>query len=141
MSSIRLRQISVSILVAISLFVSAVSACACNHHQPNVVTVANSCHGSSHESNEQASSAVNLSDSVDESCTCFEKTPASVVLGKSENKKKKSPHSVADFAPFLANFADATISSTNDPLIEVSGRSYNSTAFLVSGPARAPPRL
>jgi hypothetical protein len=90
MGRIRLKHLSVSILVTLSMFVSAVSACACSHHQPAVAAESNSCHSASHHQPEAETAESGQSDSAGTSCACFLKTPAPVIITKAEARKAKS---------------------------------------------------
>src|SRR5688500_16569863 len=88
MTILRTKQIMTSLVTIISLFVSAVSACACTHHVPAEKAVeVSSCHGSSHEAVETKVESERRAGSLEPACNCFVKTPAPAIVGKSNEKR------------------------------------------------------
>ena len=77
----RLKNISVSLLVILSLFASTVAACCCSHHQEKVEIKVPSCHQTSHE--KDSATTENL-DFLNIPCVCLMES-APKVFAKSES--------------------------------------------------------
>jgi len=125
-------------VAVVSLFVSAVSACACSHHQP-VKTEIGSCHGSSH-----LSPPAERSDSpahFETDCSCFVSTPGPAIVAKKDDKRTPVEVQVAEIVElrFTISFAGETWGASEvsfePPLFDYK------QALLASLPSRAPPRL
>lgn len=90
MNRFRIKHLSVSILVTLSLFVSAVSACACSHHQLQEAAEKISCHSSSHDTPKPDGSVAANFDAFESGCSCFARTQSPAVISKSVDKRYKS---------------------------------------------------
>lgn len=138
----RPSQILLLSLTIFALFVSAVSACACSHHQTEAVEETVSCHSSAHGTPAaEGEQPTPSGDSFRVDCDCLVRLPIPAVSAKSEKKILKQsdePDTLID-AKFdhLATFSIETASVISiDRLIQ-----YHSPPELFSGPSRAPPRL
>ena len=138
MKLVRAKQFLVSVTAIFSLFVSAVSACACSHHEP-VTVQTSSCHSSSHEG--PAAEQPNGSDQIGSGCNCFVRTPVPVIVAKNDDKRAAVEEQIADGIEFPFPIAiEFEIAPTADVLLEPPQSNYKHT-LLASLPARAPPRL
>jgi hypothetical protein len=129
----------------LSLFVSAVSACACSHHTETraVELAATSCHGAEHgEVKVEAEKPPTPTGSfVGQDCACFVRTPVQVIASKAEQKKSKAADNSDDVVSVgIERFEFAASSSVIVSAFDRTS-SYYSDPHLRSGPARAPPRL
>jgi hypothetical protein len=144
MKSKKLRQITASIFVLMSLCVSSIAACACAHHHAEtgqVETEQSSCHGSGDhvETAPQAAPAeADTKNGIDSSCECFMQAAPRVSI-KNENLK-------------VAKQAIAQTAIDSERVLVQTGPYYISAGFystelFVSDPyynltpGRAPPRL
>lgn len=136
-------QILLLSLTIFALFVSAVSACACSHHQTAAVEEMVSCHTSKHETAPAVEKERNLprGTAIGVDCDCLVRLPVPAVSAKSEKKAFKQsadPDSVVEvkFDRLTAFFTQRTSVSFIDRLTD-----HHSPPELFSGPSRAPPRL
>ncbi len=141
----RKKQIFVTLLAVLSLFVSAVSACACSHHTENqsAELASVSCHGVEHGEVkvESEKPPIPTGSFVGQDCACFVRTPVQAIASKAEQKKSKVADTSDDIVSNeIERFEFAVISSGNAPVF-IRTISYHSNPHLRSGPARAPPRL
>lgn len=154
MKNQRLKQLTVSFLVVLSLFVSSVSACACvhdsaeteNHCQPQLAQHArepalnehshsDSAQKHSHKEAPSASEIVSASLSLGE-CCCIE--PTQKVLAKSESIKiEKQTQAILFSNQFEIVFIQQTILVKS----EFAAASFLTDHYHNLTPGRAPPRL
>ncbi len=134
----RAKHLILTVATMFSLFVSAVSACACSHHE--VVEVeAESCHSSSHE----ATPAEPSTDSphLESDCNCFVRTPVPAVVAKKDDKRTAIEGHTSELIELPSIFAiEFEIAEVADIGFEPSPSNYQH-ALLASLPSRAPPRL
>lgn len=130
------------IAAILSLCVSAVSACACSHHQPHASFKTPSCHSSSQVDMAMEAVDVRLGDSrVDVGCTCFSTARISGAVSKSESGSTSASKAVTGTILGLTAIERATVSFNDAPIdFEMASLQY-SWHILHSGPSRAPPRL
>ena len=134
----RARLILPTLAAMFSLFISAVSACACSHHQP-VKAESDSCHGSSHETSaaEQPSGLTRF----ESGCICFARTPVPAIAAKKGDKQITVEEQIADAADLQFTFAiEFDVAVAPDVSFEPPASNYQ-RALLSSLPSRAPPRL
>lgn len=141
MLSKRAKQMIISLAAGLSLFATAVSACACSHHQPQLETEPPSCHSSSHGEPTATAAEPAIPESFGTGCNCFVNLPSRAITAKSENKKS----SVAKGPGLLAQAIVPTdvvlwplvgpSDGSGPPGVRFKGRSRT------AGPSRAPPRL
>lgn len=141
----RKKQMVVTLLAVLSLFVSAVSACACSHHTDNqsAELASVSCHGAEHGEvkAEAEQPPIPTGSFVGQDCACFVRTPVQAIASKAEQKKSKVADTSDDIVSVEINrFEFAAISSVNAPVF-IRTISYNLNPHLRTGPSRAPPRL
>lgn len=139
----RIRRSLTLILVTLSLLVSAVSACACSHHQPDEPAKASSsCHASSHGEVHKAPPIEGVrSNAIDTDCECFVRNPVPVIAAKSDTKKAKADSSddlTAEAPDDGISFESASV-ITQPPPSQIGSKYLSPQRH--SGPARAPPRL
>jgi hypothetical protein len=138
MKILRAKHLLLTVMAMFSLFVSAVSACACSHHEP-VKVEASSCHSSSHEA--PAAEQSNGSAHIESDCSCFARTPVPAVVAKKNDKRTAVQKHIADVVelpvgqPIEFAVADTTVVTFEAP------QSNYRNALLSSLPSRAPPRL
>lgn len=140
MGLVRVKQLLVTVTAMLSLFVSAVSACACSHHEPVKKVVESSCHGPSHEAPavEQPSE---LGTHLESDCNCFVRTQVPAIVAKKDDKRsdvEQQPVEVLDLPVSIAIQLDSI--ETPQPAFEPPQSNYQH-ALLASLPSRAPPRL
>ena len=138
MKLLRAKHLILTVTAMFSLFVSAVSACACSHHEP-VKVEASSCHGPSHE----VPPAESASDSphFESDCNCFVRTPVPAIVAKNGDQKtsiEAAPDEKLEL-PSIPATEFETI-DTSSPSFEPPQSNYQH-ALLSSLPSRAPPRL
>lgn len=137
-----LRNVAACLLAMLAMFASAVSACACSHHQPAVADVeqTSSCHPASHSETSTSTAASTeppASDTVGEGCSCFVSSRTPAITAKSENKHISAEAVSAsiirlDFpASVTITVKLAKVTPNADVYVGVPPR---------SGPSRAPPR-
>ncbi|MEQ1764512.1 MAG: hypothetical protein ABL984_15385 [Pyrinomonadaceae bacterium] len=137
MRLLRTKHLVWTVTAMLSLFVSAVSACACSHHAPAKVE-AESCHSSSHEAlaTEQANDAHFESD-----CSCFARTPLPAIASKKGDKRIAVEEQIADIVELpLTRAIEFEVAVASDVPFEPPHSNYQQ-ALLSSLPSRAPPRL
>jgi hypothetical protein len=140
MKFVRAKQILVTVTAMLSLFVSAVSACACSHHEPVKQAVGSSCHGPSHES-PAAEQADLLADHFEANCECFVRTPAPAIVAKTDDRRTAVEHRADDvFQASVAITIQIDPTDEAEPSFEPHRSNYQH-ALLASLPSRAPPRL
>lgn len=138
------KQILVSLLAVMSLFVSAVSACACSHHSTGETTeAAVSCHGATHSDEHKTASAEKKPSgaNIGVDCNCFVRVPVPAVSAKADSKKLNQSDTPACDDPvrfeiprpeYIASLTVSFVSS------EPSAYSFQPGRLASS---RAPPRL
>jgi len=138
MKLVRAKQVLVTVTAIFSLFVSAVSACACPHHE-SVKVETESCHSSSH----QAPAAEQPTDSnyIETDCSCLVRTPVPAIVAKKDDKRAAVEQQVADIVESPIEIAiEFEIATAADAPFEPPHSNYQH-ALLSSLPSRAPPRL
>ena len=143
MKLVRAKHLFVAVTAIFSLFVSAVSACACSHHEPVRSAIEpSSCHGPSHEKTEAAAvETPEESRRFDSDCNCFVNIPVPAIIAKTDNKRvgvekrfAEPPVVSTAFVPVLA--VETSLPTGFDPP-DLKLR----FALLSALPSRAPPRL
>jgi uncharacterized protein YchJ len=138
MKLVRAKQFLVTVTAIFSLLVSAVSACACSHHE-SVKVKTESCHSSSHE----APAAEQLTDSnyIETDCNCLVRTPVPAIVAKKDDKRAAVEEQIADVIelPILTTIEFEVATKTDVPFKPP--HSNYQQAILASLPSRAPPRL
>ena len=137
MKFLRVKHLILTTAAMLSLFVSAVSACACTHHE-TVKVEASSCH-SSHETPPVETS--NAAPHFESDCNCFVRTPVPAVVAKKDEKRTAVEEQVAELVDLPTVFAIRFEAA--DPItvaFEPPPSDYQ-YALLSSLPSRAPPRL
>jgi hypothetical protein len=139
---LKFREIMIGVIVVMALCVSAISACACTHHQPRrAAEPPASCHSATHAEMAEVSPDQLGSDSFDADCNCFVNTPVPAIVSKSENKKVRAEQAQAitieryfpvEFVQILSEGAASDFAFAD--------QNYTSR-LRRSGPSRAPPRL
>ncbi|HEX8367188.1 MAG TPA: hypothetical protein VF604_01355 [Pyrinomonadaceae bacterium] len=140
MQSLKLKQFAVSLLAVVSLFVSAVSACTCSHHQAKQETESPSCH------EHPAKTVRNHADDAPETtettiseagCVCFQTAPKA--FAKSETVKfEKHATAISPLTPPAAVISIPPIAAVK---IDFTKPFYLSDSFYNISPGRAPPVL
>jgi hypothetical protein len=137
----RANKFFLTLAAVLSLFVSAVSACACSHHQPEQEAEKASCHSAAHEQPAaEAAESPALPENFGVGCNCFVKTPSPAITAKSEVKKASivdSSAAMTEFGPVVpVEFSVLTRNAgPRTRTAQFAGRD------LTAGPSRAPPRL
>ena len=134
------KHVLVTVTAMLSLFVSAVSACACSHHEPVQKAVESSCHGPSHEA--PAAEQPDLRTTHFESdCKCFVQTfnPA-IVANKDERRVSADQHVDSVLQVFVYVPVATYPARENRPLFQPP-QFPDQHALLASLPSRAPPSL
>ncbi len=135
MKHTRLTQLGIAFCIAASLLVSAVSACACLHHQQNKAAEQHSCHQTSTENADVKSSSAKTAATTGVDCSCLEAVPR--LSAKSENPKLKKHAAANSPAPLVrVTFVLHTVKAVKTfarPL-------YLSDSFYNISPSRGPPR-
>jgi hypothetical protein len=137
---IRVREISLCVIAIMALCVSAVSACACGHHQSEAAAEQVSCHPPSHGGPATVSNEQPLGDSFDSSCGCFVNTPIAAITSASENKNS-GVHSIDLNSPVSIELLGSVVATSKPRLPFVAAALNYSVHLLFSGLSRAPPRL
>ncbi|MBP7415574.1 MAG: hypothetical protein KA831_02890 [Pyrinomonadaceae bacterium] len=135
----KLQKLSVCAVAILSLLASAVSACACNHHEAKPVAAASSCHSETHET--VSAEGVPTGDAVETGCNCFVKDPTPFILAKSESKKlkvQKKAHAAIVETVDVESIDLAVISVS---LLSSVSRQIYAAPPSRSAPARGPPVL
>ena len=139
----RKTQVLSTLLAVMSLFVSAVSACACSHHEPvRPALETASCHGPSHAQPE--TSTVETSEEsigFEGDCNCFAKSPVPGIIAKTD-QKRVGVESQSDAPVYIASaFVPVfSVETASQPEFDPPDHDYK-TALLSALPSRAPPRL
>lgn len=140
MKKIHLKQAVISLATVFTLFVSAISACACSHHQPQTKAEQPSCHPAPHGVTADLGSPAH-SESLTPGCNCLVRTPVPAITAKSEKKKAAADKLICALAqgvvlPELPTLVLASIDRGFQPVdLILPGKP------LTSRPSRAPPRL
>jgi hypothetical protein len=136
----RAKQFLVTVTAMLSLFVSAVSACTCSHHEPGKKAIENTCHGSSYEVSE-TDGADPLATHIGSDCSCLVVTSPPASGAKSDDTRKTVDGNVHDF-PQIRSALVVPSDGTGEPrpFIENPQSNYQ-LALLTSLPSRAPPSL
>ena len=139
MKLVRAKHFLVTVAAIFSLFVSAVSACACTHHE-SVKVETGSCHSSSHEAS-AAAEQPNRSDQVDGGCNCYVRTPVPAIVAKKDDKRTVVEQQLAGVLE-LSVTIDFKFNRAELSALPVQPLQSNyKHALLASLPSRAPPRL
>lgn len=141
MRLVRAKHVLLTAAAMLSLFVSAVSACACSHHEPVKQAVeSSSCHGSSHEA--PPSEQPDLSAAHFESdCSCFVRTQVPAIVAKKDDKRSTLEKQTIEVPELPWSIAVETgITDKTEAAFEAPRSNYQH-ALLASLPSRAPPRL
>ncbi|HQU93283.1 MAG TPA: hypothetical protein PLK77_13340, partial [Pyrinomonadaceae bacterium] len=118
MRSLRAKHFILIVTAMFSLFVSAVSACACSHHEP-VKAAAESCHSSSHEA--PAAEQFSGSNYFESDCNCSERTPVPAIVAKKDDKRAAVEKQIAETVELQTVFAiefaaaDAAVAAFEPP--------------------------
>jgi hypothetical protein len=145
---LKIKQFGLSLGLMLSLFVSAFSACICEHHQAKAATTADaaSCHSHTPETGEEQTSGVvaaedstqTLNPTISGGNCCCVQPATPKVFAKSETvKSEKHTAALPAINPTPIVFAARIYSLENDlpkPL-------YLTDSFYNLTPGRAPPRL
>lgn len=139
MSFSRAKKYLVSLLAVMSLFVSAVSACACAHHiEPKKAEL--SCHSATHEMPAETA-ASEVSNSFDTDCNCLVRTPVPAIVAKTDDKRPGIEKQLVELQFVLPQFIEQPIIfPENDDVFDDVSAFYKQD-LLSSLPSRAPPRL
>lgn len=141
MKNWRLKQMTASFLVVLSLFVSSVSACGCSRHQESTEADSPSCHEHSQkekvENNDGANSAETIQTVISETeCCCV--SPAPKALAKSETVKiEKQSLAILPTTPIKIAFVQKIVLVES----EFTTPFYLTDSFHNLTPGRAPPVL
>jgi hypothetical protein len=140
MRLVRARHLLITVTAMLALYVSAVSACACSHHEPIKKAVENSCHGPSHEAptDEQANL---LGSHFESDCECYVRTPVPAIVAKKDDKRtvvEKQIVEVVELSTAISTRLDASDRPKGSFEPPISNYQH---ALLASLPSRAPPRL
>lgn len=139
MSISRAKKYLVSLLAVMSLFVSAVSACACTHHiEPKKAEL--SCHSASHEMPAETN-ASEPSNSFDTDCNCLVRTPVPAIVAKTDDKRPGIEKQIVEFEFALPLFVEQPIVQFLHEATYTESSSLYKQDLLSSLPSRAPPRL
>ena len=139
MKRIHLRQAAISLVTVFTLFVSAISACACSHHQPQTNAEQPSCHPAPRGVPAYVGSPAH-SESVTPGCNCLVRTPVPAITAKSE-KKKAAADKLVYAAVALVPSGPPTVVSTAVDIASQPSETIFPGWPLTSRPSRAPPRL
>ena len=139
----RKMQIFPTLIAVLSLFVSAVSACACSHHEPVKPAVEkSSCHGPSDE--QQTEEVVETTPEgahLEADCNCFVKTPVPGIIAKTDDKRVGAEKRFDEPLILSTAFVPVITAATSlPPEFDPPDHGYK-TALLSALPSRAPPRL
>ncbi|MEO5859623.1 MAG: hypothetical protein ABIR33_11810 [Pyrinomonadaceae bacterium] len=138
MKLVRVKHVLVTVTAIFSLFVSAVSACACSHHE-SVKVETESCHSSSHETSVAEQSTD--SNYIETDCSCLVRTPVPAIVAKKDDKRAAVEEQIADVIELPLRIAlEFEITTAPDVAFEFPHSNYQ-LALLASLPSRAPPRL
>ena len=138
MKFLRAKHLILTTAAMLSLFVSAVSACACTHHE-TVKVEASSCHSSSHET--PPVEASNAAPHFESDCNCFVRTPVPAVVAKKDEKRTAVEEQVAELVDLPTAFAIRFEAADPITVAFEPPQSNFQQALLSSLPSRAPPRL
>ena len=139
MKRLNLKQAAISLTTVFTLFVSAISACACSHHQPQTKAEQPSCHPAPHGIPAEVGSPAH-SESLTPGCNCLVRTPVPAITAKSE-KKKAAVDKVVYAAVAMARPGPPIAVLTVVQLGSHSSELIFPGWPLTSLPSRAPPRL
>jgi hypothetical protein len=140
MKRIHLKQAAVSLVTVFTLFVSAISACACSHHQPQTKAEQPSCHPATHGNAAVEAAGPSHSESLTPGCNCLVRTPVPAITAKTEKKKAAADKVV---------YAAVALARPGPPIavLTVVHLGFDSSELVFPGwpltslPSRAPPRL
>ena len=138
MRFVRAKHLFLTAAAMLSLFVSAVSACACSHHEPVKKTVESSCHGPAHEA-PAAEQPNPLSTHFGSDCNCLVRTPTPSIVAIKDDSRK-----VVETALDYGSLISAATTVQPHPYRETGPtfqhpQSNYRHALLASLPSRAPP--
>lgn len=137
MRLLRAKHLILTVTAMFSLFVSAVSACACSHHVPAKAEI-ESCHSSSHET--PAAEQFSGSNYIETDCSCPVRTPIQAIVAKKDDKRTSVEKQITNLA-IQPVFAVEVESSDPVAIAFEPPQSNYQHALLASLPSRAPPRL
>lgn len=130
-----------TLLVTLAMFVSAISACACAHHQPPQETAeASSCHSTAHDPgvSEFATQSDHSAPQLGGECDCLVRLPVPAIAAKSEDKLAKNSELLTAAEGPGSIVGSVRLSQVNSTTFQ-DGVFY-SRQFSFAGPSRAPPR-
>ena len=127
----RIRQLVIGIVAVLSLSVSSVAACACNHHLQSP-TEELSCHGRSKKQHHDTADAP-LLPSAGETCACVRSAAKESVKAEAFKWKKQAMH----FAGF--DLPDTEYSLINSVAIRFERTAVPTRTFSDSCSSRGPP--
>ena len=143
MKSLKLKQFAFSLLAVLSLFVSAVSACDCSHHQAKQETEAPaSCHEHSiktEQSSDVDATQTNATAISENACVCFQTAPRA--FAKAETVKFGKQAAAVAAVSLSAPPAIVFVSPSAQAKIDFIKPFYLSDSFYNLSPGRAPPVL
>lgn len=139
----RIKMTVLSLCVVLSLFASAIAACACPHHQKKSENHNESCHQQmtreTQDSEFSNSNEAAQTSKIDADCACFVKSAQPFVVGKIENVKNQKNSAVL---PSIVKFDNRIrISTVTAAKFEREHHFYNSNYLEKLKPSRAPPVL
>jgi hypothetical protein len=138
-AKIKFREVLLCMIAVMALCVSAVSACACTHHQEQAAAEQPSCHSTSHA--EMPTAEQPLSDHFDSGCNCFVDSRVPAIASKSENKKAAVDAADPRDTDLLVLLERSRL-VTEQAAVDDDDACHGYSGFLLtSGPSRAPPRL
>ncbi len=138
----RPSQILLLSLTIFALFVSAVSACACSHHETAAVEETVSCHSFAHGTPAvEGEQPTQSGDSFRVDCDCLIRVPVPAVSAKSEKKAFKQSADTDAVVEVRFNGINAFFTQQTSVGIIDRLTDHHSPPELFSGPSRAPPRL
>jgi len=138
MRLLRAKHLILTVTAMFSLFVSAVSACACSHHVP-VKAETESCHSSSHES--PAAEQFSGSNHIETDCSCLVRTPIPAIVAKKDDKRTAVVKQIAETVELQAIFR-IDLEEPDAVVVAFTPQQSNYQQSLLSSlPSRAPPRL
>lgn len=138
------KKMLVSLLAVMSMFVSAVSACACAHHSASEVEeTAASCHSSSHSVSHEpfAEQETPSGPAAGVDCDCFVRIPVPAISAKTDSKKTGQNDKNESGEPAQVDYVLPEFAASGIVFPASSKPSSYSFQPGLSAPSRAPPRL
>ncbi|QYO68293.1 hypothetical protein [Leptolyngbya sp. 7M] len=138
---IRTSKTCLLILTTFALLVSAISACACSHHEIAAVENNSSCHSSAHGTPvAQSEQPTPSGDSLRVDCDCLVRLPIPAISAKTEKRSFNTVEDNEQIAFMPVRFELNYTRTLGIPDFHFSP-DHHSPPELFSGPSRAPPRL